>query len=312
MILGRFDTAKKILDQWRQKGSLTPFQAMLRYEVAFYENDAATMEQLVRESRGDDPSWLQLQMQFAFFRGDSSKLRSLGESLVEQESRANRMENAAYELAWHARIEAYLGNSALADKLCRRAEETSKDNALALDSCAKALGVAGEGTQAEALVAKLDRLLPEGTRNQRICLPLMRSMIERERGNAVKAVDLLAPVTQYQQGSIDVPYHRAQAYLAAGDHDKAAAEFQKVIGDRGWLNWEVFAPLAQLGLARTYAMQGERENSRKAYDDFFTTWKDADPDIPILRQARAEYKKLTAAKPAASASGKANSPASPS
>jgi hypothetical protein len=67
----------------------------------------------------------------------------------------------------------------------------------------------------------------------------------------------------------------------------------------------VFAPLAQLGLARAYAMQGDRENSRKAYNDFFTTWKDADPDIPILRQAKAEYKKLAAtASAAASASRK--------
>ena len=66
----------------------------------------------------------------------------------------------------------------------------------------------------------------------------------------------------------------------------------------------MFAPLAQLGLARAYAMQGDRENSRKAYNDFFTTWKDADPDIPILRQAKAEYKKLTATAAAASASRK--------
>jgi hypothetical protein len=82
-------------------------------------------------------------------------------------------------------------------------------------------------------------------------------------------------------------------------------DLEKVISHRGWPQWEVFAPLAQLGLARAYAMQGDRENSRKAYDDFFTTWKDAEPDIPILRRAKAEYKNLTAtASAAASASGK--------
>jgi len=156
------------------------------------------------------------------------------------------------------------------------------------------------------LAAKKDRLLPEDTRNQRVCLPLMRSVIERERGNSVKAVDLLAPVTQYEQNSPEVLYHRAKAYSAAGEHAKAAAEFEKLIGHRGWLEWEVFAPLAQLGLARAYAMQGDHENGRKAYAEFFTTWKDADPDIPILRQAKAEYKKLTATTSAAapSASGK--------
>jgi len=289
MILGRFDEAKKILDQWRQKGSLTPFQRAIRYRIAFIENDAATMERLARETPGDDMSW---QMQLAFFRGDLIKLRSLSESLVQQQSRANRMENAANELAWHAVAESYLGNYALARQLCRQAGEVSKDNALVLDRCAYALGNGGEATQAEALAAKKDRLLPEDTRNQRICLPLMRSIIERERGNAVKAVDLLVPVSQYEQGAPDILYHRAKAYLAAGEHAKAAAEFEEVIGHRGWAAWELFAPLAQLGLARAYAMQGDRENSRKAYNDFFTTWKDADLGIPILREAKAEYAKL--------------------
>ena len=82
--------------------------------------------------------------------------------------------------------------------------------------------------------------------------------------------------------------------MAAERYSNAAADFQTLLTHRGWPEWELFAPLAQLGLARAYAMQGDRENSRKAYDDFFTTWKDADPDIPILRQAKAEYKKLIA------------------
>jgi tetratricopeptide (TPR) repeat protein len=155
------------------------------------------------------------------------------------------------------------------------------------------------------LAAKKDRLHPEDTRNLKMCLPEIRSIIERKRGNAVKAVELLAPVVQYEQGTSEIPYNRATAYLAAGESRKAAAEFEKIIGYRGWDEWEIFAPLAQLGLARAYAMQGDREESRNAYDHFFTTWKDADPNIPILRQAKAEYKKLTAtASAAASASGK--------
>jgi eukaryotic-like serine/threonine-protein kinase len=294
MILGRFDEAKKMLERWQQKGSLTPSQKTMLYQVAFLKNDAATMERLARETPGDDIFWLRFQMQLAFFRGDLGKLRSLSETLLKQQSRANRMENVASDLAWHARAESYVGNYALARKLCRQAEDASKDGADALDLCAKALGNAGETAQAEALAAKKDRLLPEDTRNQRMCLPEIRSIIERERGNAAGALDLLAPVAQYEQGTIDIPYERAQAYLATGEHAKAAAEFEKLIGHRGWFEWEVFTPLAQIGLARAYALQGDREDSRKAYEDFFTTWKDADPDIPILRQAKAEYKKLTA------------------
>jgi eukaryotic-like serine/threonine-protein kinase len=304
MILGRFEEAKKMLDQWRQKGSLSSSQMGLRYRIAFFENDAATMERLAREAPADDMHWLGLQQQLAFFRGDFSKLRSLSETLVNQQRRAKRMENAANELAWHAQLESYLGNYALARKLCRQAEEAGKDSDLGLGHCANALAEAGDVTQAEALAAKLDRLRPEDTLNQEVHLPLIRSIIERQRGNAVKAVDLLAPVTQYEQGKSDVPYYRARAYLAAGEHAKAAAEFEKLIGHRGWLEWEVFAPLAQLGLARAYAMQGDRANSRKAYDDFFTAWKDADPDTPTLRQAKAEYKKLTATTSAAASASR--------
>ncbi len=91
--------------------------------------------------------------------------------------------------------------------------------------------------------------------------------------------------------------------MAAGEPAKAATDFVTLISHRGWPEWHIFAPLAQLGLARSYAMQGDRESSRKAYDEFFTTWKNADPDIPILRQAKGEYRKLIAtASTAASAS----------
>jgi DNA-binding winged helix-turn-helix (wHTH) protein/tetratricopeptide (TPR) repeat protein len=294
MIMGRFDEAKEILEQWRKKGSLNPFQITLRYRIAFFENDAATMERLARETPGDDVSWLQLQMHLAFLRGNFSKLRSLSETLVKQQTSANRMENATFELAGHAQLESYLGNYVLARKLCRQAGEASKDSALGLERCAKALADAGEVTQAEALAAKVDRLLPEDTLEQRVYLPIIRSIIQREQGNAVKAVDLLVPVAQNEQVTLEVFYQRAKAYLAAGEHAKATAEFEKLLGHRGWRWWEVFAPLAQLGLARAYAMQGDREKSRKAYDDFFTTWKDADPDVPLLRQAKAEYRKLTA------------------
>ena len=292
MILGRFDEAKKVLDQWSLKGSLTPFQIMLRYQIAVSENDSATMERLAGGNAGDDEVWLNSQLQFAFYRGDFRKIRMLSETLVEQERHAKRMENAASDLAWHAWTESYAGNYALARQLCRQAGEVSDESPLGLVHCAWALGAAGDVRQAEELAAELDRLRPEDTFIQKICLPQIRSVITRKRGTAVEAADLLAAATQYPNGMVF--YHRAQAYLAAGEPAKASADFEKLIGQRGWPEWELFAPLAQLGLARAYAMEGDRDKSRKAYDDFFTDWKEADPDIPILRQAKAEYKKLTA------------------
>jgi DNA-binding winged helix-turn-helix (wHTH) protein/tetratricopeptide (TPR) repeat protein len=290
-IQGRFEEAKKLLEQWRQKGSATPQQIRVRYRIAFFENDAATMERITRETPSNDTMWLDTQKQFAFARGDFSKLRSISKTLVKQQSEAKRMDNVASELAWHAWFESYAGNTALVPKLCRQAEEASQDSAW-LAPCALALAVAGDVTQAEALAERNERLLPEDTLNQKTNLPLLRSIIERTRGNGAKAVELLASLSEYEENCWQIPYHRAKAYLAVGENDKAAAELEKLLSHRGWLNREMFAPLAELDLARAYAAQGDRDESRKAYDDFFTTWKDADPAIPILRQAKVEYGKL--------------------
>jgi DNA-binding winged helix-turn-helix (wHTH) protein/Tfp pilus assembly protein PilF len=297
MGLGRFDDAKKLLDQWQQKGSLFSYQVDMRYRIAFFENDTATMERLAREIPAEDIGWLQLQMQFAFLRGDLGKFRSLSETLVNLQTRANGMENAADELAAHGQLESFLGNYALARRLCRHAGEGDNDSATELWRCADAFGYAGDLTRAEALAAKLDRMFPEDTIQQKVFLPLIRSIVERQRGNAAKATDLLAQAEPYDF-SLDVNYQRAQAYLAAGDSAKAVAELEKLLGDRGAGWWQVYAPLAQLGLAQAYAMRGDREKTRKAYEDFFSTWRDADPDIPILRQAKTEYKKLTGTVPA--------------
>src|SRR5262249_12602138 len=155
-------------DQWQQqRGSLASSQMGQRYRIAFFENDTATMERLARAAPADT-FWLGFQQQLAFLRGDSSKLRSLTESLVNQQVRAERMENAADGLAWHARLESYLGNYAMARKRCRQAGDAAKDSNLGLTHCAKALAEAGDVTQAEALAAKLERLRPEDTLNQQI------------------------------------------------------------------------------------------------------------------------------------------------
>ena len=290
MILGRIDEAKAMLDQWRQQGSLTPFQLKLRYRIAFMEHDTATMDRLTRGTSGEDPPWVDLNMQLAFLRGDVATLRSLSDALVSRGRKANQMETVATELARHADAEAYLGNYELARRLCAQADEAGNNSALGLFKCSHALGQAADTAPAEALAAKLNELFPEDTFQQNVLLPVTHSTIQRTRGNLTAAVDLLSPVTQFP--NVIVFYNRARAYMAAGDQAKAVADFQTVIDNPGWPDWELFKPLSQLGLAQAYAKQGDFKNSRKAYDDFFATWKDADPNIPILKQAKAEYAKL--------------------
>jgi len=301
IILGRFDEAKKLLDQWRQQGSLTLFQLMSRYKLAFLEHDPATMDKLAHETSGEDAPWVEMQMHLAFLRGDVARIRSLSDALVSRQRKANHTENVAEALAYHADQEAYLGNYDLARRLCTQADEAGNHGALGLYKCSHALAQAGDASAAEAVAAKLNEMFPENTFYQKALLPVTHSTIERTRGNARAAVDLLAPVTQFP--NVVVFYNRARAYMAAGDQAKAVADFQTVIGNPGWPDWFVFESLSQLGLAQAYAKQGDFEKSRKAYDDFFATWKDADPNIPILKEAKAEYKKLATLAPAASPSG---------
>ncbi|HUL17506.1 MAG TPA: winged helix-turn-helix domain-containing protein [Terriglobales bacterium] len=301
IVLGRFDEAKNILNQWKQKGPLTPSQRFMLYRIAFLQNDSAAMQQLERQIPPDDVKWIDLQIEVAFLEGHFKKLRTLSDALVKSQKSANRLQNAGAALAWHGLLEALAGNFNQARDLCRQAESISKDNDLVLDYCAKALGHAGDLKQSEELAARKAKLLPEDTRNQKLCEPEFYAILARKNGHPDKAVEVLAVSTKYEQNTIEAPYERALSYLANQEPGKAASEFEMLLKNRGWDHWEAFAPPVQLGLARAYAMQGDREKSRKAYDDFFTMWKDADPNIPILLQAKAEYKKLALRTPAAEA-----------
>jgi DNA-binding winged helix-turn-helix (wHTH) protein/tetratricopeptide (TPR) repeat protein len=291
MSLRRFAEAKAILNQWQKKGSLFSYQTDMLYRIAFIENDTPTMDRIAREAAPDDTGWLQLQMQFAYLRGDMKKFRSLSEAEVNIETRGGQAQDAADDLAARAQLESLVGNYGLASSLCRHSLAGNTDSPTELWRCAEAFADGGDFTHAELLAANLNRIAPENTIEQKVHLPLIHSIIDRQRGNPSEAADLLVQPELYRH-TLDVPYRLGQAYLASNEPAKAAAQFRMVLDGReaGW--WQVYAPLAQLGLARAYSAQGDRDNSRKAYAAFFTTWKDADPTIPIYTQAKTEYAKL--------------------
>jgi tetratricopeptide (TPR) repeat protein len=126
-------------------------------------------------------------------------------------------------------------------------------------------------------------------------LPTIRAAIELDRNNAGKAVEILQPVLPYDLANgkrLNAVYVRGDAYLLLRKGNEAAGEFQKILDHRGIVQNSVVASLAHLGLGRAYAMAGDTGKARAAYQDFFAVWKDADPDVPILKQAKAEYAKL--------------------
>jgi predicted Zn-dependent protease len=146
------------------------------------------------------------------------------------------------------------------------------------------------------LASVLDKTLPLDTLVQRYWLPTIRAAVALQRKDPNRAIELLKmarPIElQYSNAILCPVYLRGEAYLTLHDGNRAAAEFQKFIDHRGLVRNFPWGALARLGLARAYAVQGNTVKARAAYQDFLTLWKDADPDIPILKQAKAEYAKL--------------------
>jgi len=166
---------------------------------------------------------------------------------------------------------------------------------------ALALARAGDTARVQSIVDDLNRRFPLNTLIQSVWLPTIRTQLELSRGNAARAVDLMQPAATYELGEgigslnfvcILPAYTRGEAYLAAKQGSAAAAEFQKLLDHRGLVANCWTGALAHVGLARAHALAGENAKARIAYQDFLALWKDADPDIPILKQAKAEYAKL--------------------
>ena len=154
--------------------------------------------------------------------------------------------------------------------------------------------------RAQALADDLAKQFPLDTVVQSVWLPTIRAKIETVRRNAARSINLLEPATAYQLGQLSSApsscmypiYVRAQAYLSARQGPAAASEFQKILDHSGLLWNCATGALARLGLARAYVLQGDTPKARAAYQNFLTLWKDADPDIPILKEAKVEYAKL--------------------
>jgi len=195
--------------------------------------------------------------------------------------------------------EALVGNMSLARQQAQAAAALSTGRDAEAIS-AVALGLAGDAAQATRLAADLARRFPEDTIVQFNYLPSIHAAIALQEGSASRAIEALVPATPYELGSCGWPftfvlypiYLRGEAYLASHQGSQAAAEFQKILDHRGIVVNLPIGALAHLQIARAYAVQGDTAKAKAAYQDFLTLWKDADPDIPILIAAKAEYATL--------------------
>jgi predicted Zn-dependent protease len=160
---------------------------------------------------------------------------------------------------------------------------------------ARTLALTGDAAQAQKLADKLSHDFPLDTLIQNYALPTIRAEIALTRGDATKAIEVLHAANPYELGGVGTMapvYTRGLAYLRARNGVAAAGEFQKMLDHRTMLGNDPHAALVHLQLGRANAMAGDTAKARTAYQDFLTLWKDADPDIPILKEAKAEYAKL--------------------
>jgi predicted Zn-dependent protease len=226
-------------------------------------------------------------------RGRLKKALEFSRRAVEAARQNEMQEGAAYWKASAAFRQASFGNLTEARRGATEALSASTGRDVRFNS-AMALAGAGEFARAENIAGELNHRFPKDTLVNTFSLPEIRAQIEISRNNGPRAVDLLQTTLPFELGQVCLlsVYERGQAWLLARDGVAAAAEFQKILLHPGLIGNCPSGALARLGVARAYALSGDMPKSRTAYQDFLTLWKDADPDIPILKQAKAEYAKL--------------------
>jgi len=291
--LDRYDEAKAVAEQASAQNadSLGIHEAL--YEIAFIRGDAAAMQRQLAWAAGNPMGQLMLLSQ-AMADYVMGRVHRARETLARATALAEQ--HGFKSLATGVRAatsveEAALGNLQAARSGAEQALASSPDRDARI-SAAVGLALAGDASRAEKLSDDMARDFPRDSLLNNLVLPTTRAIVELQRKNPTRAIALLESAKPYGVSDFGSIYVRGEAYLQERDGAKAAAEFQKILDHRGVSPLDVAYPLARLGLGRALALQGQTAQARTTYQDFLAFWKDADPDLPVLKQAQEEYAKL--------------------
>jgi tetratricopeptide (TPR) repeat protein len=287
MNLDRLDEAKKVAERLRAKGIGGARIHQRFLEMAYIEGDQAAVAREIQWYAGKPEEYLSFGLQAAHLnvlgqRRESSKLyKRAAETALR---RGLRNVAADFDEA-DARADALSGNCGTVRRLGRPAME---------------LALCGDAIGAEKLAAETSKRFPNGTLWNGVQLPGTRAAIELHRGQPARAVELLASASPYERAYPEAVYLRGLAYLRLRKGAEAAAEFQKILDHKGasWAstwrfpNWGLYYSISYAGLARASELAGDTVKARKAFQDFFALWKDADQDLPILIEAKKDYAAL--------------------
>jgi eukaryotic-like serine/threonine-protein kinase len=302
--LNRLEEARATAEEAQAKHLDSPLLRIGLYQLAFLQNDAPGMAQQVSWAAGKsgvEDVLLAREADTAAYSGRLEEARDFSRRAVASAERAEEKEKAASYEADAALREALFGNAAAGRQRAAAALGLSTGRDVKYGA-ALALAMAGDTARAQALAEDLAKRFPEDTLVQFNYLPTLLAQLALSRNDASKAVEALQAAAPYELGdpteaftflSLYPVYVRGEAYLAGHQETGAsAAEFQKILDHPGVVFNEPIGALAHLGSARAHASQGDTAKARAAYQDFLALWKDADPDIPILKEAKTEYAKL--------------------
>ncbi|MGW8181021.1 MAG: tetratricopeptide repeat protein, partial [bacterium] len=306
--LGRLDEAKADLDRQLSEGRKDTGLYHQLWRIAFLEGDQEAMQQYARqieEDPGEDGMFF-LQLQEAFYGGRFQEGRQILDDftvLIYQQERSELADRLRCEQAW---VEGIVGNEDLVSNYLDTPVDVESIHLDQVIGSAYTLALMGKSQQVEKMLSTAMEMYPEATLLQNLHAPTLRAMIEHRRGNSQAAEKHLRSARRYEQSPEADKFKliRGLILLDLKRCDKAAEAFKKVVDYPGQIvrysygfgtgtSW-IEIPVAQVGLARAQVMMGDIAGARKAYEDFFEMWKDADPDIPLLQEAKAEYARLQA------------------
>jgi eukaryotic-like serine/threonine-protein kinase len=302
--LDRFTEAADALQFAAGRKIEIPEFVIIRYYLAFLKGDQAGMDrEIARAPEEHAEEWMAHYQALALARsGRMRQARTMWERAIGSAQQAGKRETAAIYTAAEAVCEAHCGNWAAAKKRAHAAFELARGRDVEY-AAAFALARSGELSVSQRLAADLEKRFPEDTPVQFEYLPTLGALFALAHRAPLDAVERLQRSVPYdfampgtaffgKFGGLYPAYIRGEAYLAAGRGQEAAQEFQKVLNHRGIVLADPIGALAHLQLGRAYVVSGDKTKAKNAYKDFLTLWKDADPDIPVLKQASAEYAKL--------------------
>ncbi|MFZ3215040.1 MAG: protein kinase [Candidatus Acidiferrales bacterium] len=300
--INQLEQSRATIEQAHAHHVDSPWFPLLLYNVNFLAHDAAAMQQQVASAMGKpgvEDQILFLESETAAYNGEMAKSRELTRRAADSAQRTDEKETAGEYLAHASVRDALAGDAAAAKQDAQAALELTHSKQVEAFA-GIALGLADDSTGAERLAGDLGKRFTEDTIVQFIYLPMIHAALALRKGDAERAVDALAPAAPYELAQTNTAftfalypvYLRGEAYLAAKQGAAAQAEFQKIVEHWGVVGNQPIGGLAHLGLARAYALQGDAGKARAAYDDFFALWKGADADVPVLKEAKAEYAKL--------------------